>query len=467
VLGIGIDFGTSNSTVALYDGDRLHYADVRGPRDAPEVMPTALYLDQELQSEVGLCAIEQYLQENSGRSIELSREEVGTIEVTVAGTDSTSGPKAQEGTLTNVFSVHAYTDKNLPGRLFRGVKRWLGNSTLERVRVFDVHFRIVALITPVLLHMRAQAERSCGGRAERVHVGHPVRFEGRGEESNRIALERLAEACQHAEIPGLTLYPEPVAAALGFLHGRKPRDKETLLAFDFGGGTLDLTVLRVVGETFEILATHGVPLGGNAIDRTIYEAKLFPELGRNTPVQRPFGPELRTIPFDFHPFADRLLNWALAYELNRPDFRERIIQDMRTGGESGRKLGRLYELITRNHAYRVFQAIERAKVELSSRPRAVIEVPELDLAVPLERNEFETLIERLLDEMDAAVKRVLELAGLPARDVNVVVRTGGSSKIPAVIRRLDARFPDRVVEHDPFTSIAAGLALASFHGYSA
>jgi hypothetical chaperone protein len=140
---------------------------------------------------------------------------------------------------------------------------------------------------------------------------------------------------------------------------------------------------------------------------------------------------------------------------------------MRTGGESGRKLGRLYELITRNHAYRVFQAIERAKVELSSRPRAVIEVPELDLAVPLERNEFETLIERLLDEMDAAVKRVLELAGLPARDVNVVVRTGGSSKIPAVIRRLDARFPDRVVEHDPFTSIAAGLALASFHGYSA
>jgi hypothetical chaperone protein len=251
------------------------------------------------------------------------------------------------------------------------------------------------------------------------------------------------------------------------LHGRKTRDHETLLAFDFGGGTLDLTVLRVVGETFDILATHGVPLGGNAIDRQVYESRLFPELGRNAPVQRPFGPELQTVPFDFHPFADRLLNWALAYELNRPELRERIVQGMRMGGETRRKLERLYELVTRNHAYRAFQAIERAKVELSSRPRAVIEVPELELAVALERDEFEILIEPLLDQMDAAVARVLDLAGQAARDVDVVVRTGGSSKIPAVIRRLDARFPDRVVEHDPFTSIAAGLALASFHGYSA
>ena len=64
--------------------------------------------------------------------------------------------------------------------------------------------------------------------------------------------------------------------------------------------------------------------------------------------------------------------------------------------------------------------------------------------------------------MDVAVARILELASCPAHAVSIVVRTGGSSRIPAVIRQLDARFPGRVVEHDPFTSIAAGLALASF-----
>ena len=261
VVGIGIDFGTSNSSVALYDGERLHYLDLGGLPDAPEVMPTALYLNRELQPEIGLRAIEQYLREYSGRSIELTREEVGTIEVMVAGTDGTSGPKELGGALTEIFGVHAYTDKGLPGRLFRGVKRWLGNSALERVRVFDAHFRIVALITPVLLHMRERAERSLGAPAERVHVGHPACFEGRGEDPNRIALSRLAEACKYAGIRELTLYPEPIAAALGFLHGRKSRGRETLLAFDFGGGTLDLTVLRVVDEKFEILATHGIPLG--------------------------------------------------------------------------------------------------------------------------------------------------------------------------------------------------------------
>ena len=151
------------------------------------------------------------------------------------------------------------------------------------------------------------------------------------------------------------------------------------------------------------------------------------------------------------------------YELNRPELRERIVQDMRGGGPTGRKLERLFELVTRNHGYRVFQAIEQAKIELSERVRTTISVPELDLCVPLERDVFERLIAPQLNDVDGALERVLELAQVRAGDVGIVVRTGGSSKIPAVIDRLDARFPGRVVEHDPFTSIAAGLALASYH----
>ena len=466
-MGVGIDFGTSNSTVALYDGRALRYVDLDVATTAPEVMPTALYLDRKLGSDVGAAAISRYLRENAGRTIELVREEVGLLELTVAGTDSTQGSKQQGGALHDIVGVHAYTDRKLPGRLFRGVKRWLGNEALDRVRVFDQSFRIVALITPVLVYMREAAERSCPGRASGMHVGHPVRYEGRGRDPNRIALARLSEACGYAGIPGPTLYPEPIAAALAFLHGRGGGSRETLLAFDFGGGTLDLSVLKRGGEKFEILATHGIPLGGNAIDQRVYEHVVFPELGKDAPVERPLGAELRTLPFDFEPFAERLLNWALAYELNRPELRERISQDMRAGGATGRKLERLYELVTRNHGYRVFQAIEQAKIELSERPRATIAVPELDLCVPLARDVFERLIGPQLDEVDAAVARVLELAEVGAGDVEVVVRTGGSSKIAAVIDRLDARFPGRVVEHDPFTSIAAGLALASYHGFAA
>jgi hypothetical chaperone protein len=50
--------------------------------------------------------------------------------------------------------------------------------------------------------------------------------------------------------------------------------------------------------------------------------------------------------------------------------------------------------------------------------------------------------------------------------VDVVVRTGGSSLIPAVMRIIEDHFSGRVVEHDPFTSVAAGLAIANYHGYT-
>ena len=61
---------------------------------------------------------------------------------------------------------------------------------------------------------------------------------------------------------------------------------------------------------------------------------------------------------------------------------------------------------------------------------------------------------------------MLEIAGLGCDSIDVVVRTGGSSLIPAVTRLLDERFPGRVVTHDPFTSVAAGLAIADFDSLS-
>ncbi|HSG90484.1 MAG TPA: Hsp70 family protein, partial [Pseudomonadales bacterium] len=89
---------------------------------------------------------------------------------------------------------------------------------------------------------------------------------------------------------------------------------------------------------------------------------------------------------------------------------------------------------------------------------------ELDIELILTRTRFETLIEDVLARLDAAVLRTLDRAGLSADAVDVVVRTGGSSLIPAVRRVLEARFPGRVVEHDPFTSVADGLAIAAAQG---
>ena len=74
------------------------------------------------------------------------------------------------------------------------------------------------------------------------------------------------------------------------------------------------------------------------------------------------------------------------------------------------------------------------------------------------------MISGLLDKFSQSISDVLQLVELKSSDVDLVIRTGGSSLIPAVKRILEARFPGKVIEHDPFTSVAAGLAIADYEG---
>ena len=88
--------------------------------------------------------------------------------------------------------------------------------------------------------------------------------------------------------------------------------------------------------------------------------------------------------------------------------------------------------------------------------------------VPVWReNNGEVLVDStpMMKEIDSVIDMVVQNAGCDFTDIDVVIRTGGSSQIVAVKRLLESKFPRRVTEHDPFTSVAAGLAIASYHGY--
>lgn len=90
---------------------------------------------------------------------------------------------------------------------------------------------------------------------------------------------------------------------------------------------------------------------------------------------------------------------------------------------------------------------------------------EIDLSVTHTRAEFEEIIGQLLMELRESIDKLLEKADICPDDISRVIRTGGSSLIPAVYRELEAKFPNKVVQFDVFKSIAAGLAIANFYGY--
>lgn len=128
-FGIGIDFGTSNSAAAVFDGKRVTLIQLDKHN---AIMPSANYIDRDFTSTIGQQAIDDYISDNQGRKVELSAELLGEARTSAGGAE---GP-ADESETSKVFG-QAFNDIGLPGRLFRGTKRLLGNSSSDRTVTFS------------------------------------------------------------------------------------------------------------------------------------------------------------------------------------------------------------------------------------------------------------------------------------------------------------------------------------------
>ena len=454
--GIGIDFGTSNSAAAVFDGEQVRLVQLS---ELNPIMPSANYIDRDFASTIGQLAIDDYISDNQGRKVELSVEVIGEAR-TSAGT--ADGP-ASESETTKVYG-QAFNDASLPGRLFRGTKRLLGNTASDKTVIFSRPFRLVALVTPILVGIR-KALRGSVDNSSQACIGHPVNFEGMEQGRNNVALQRLSESYRHAGITQQSFCPEPTAAAISYLYNYPHSRDQLMLTVDFGGGTLDFCILRRKGTEFSVEATHGIALGGDKIDQTIFRELVFPLLGKGERWSRMVdGSEVDTL-FPFAEFEELLINWPVSYMLNQNKYTASVMQRMVLPDEGAIKFKRLYDLIKQNYSYQVFEAIKAFKAELSVSDSAVLDIPEIDIEVRLDRWEFELMITDRLFELEQAVSLILDKAGLEAEDIDLVLRTGGSSLIPAVKDILENQFPGKVVEHDPFTSVAAGLAIADYYGY--
>ncbi|MEJ1963421.1 MAG: Hsp70 family protein [Gammaproteobacteria bacterium] len=457
MVGIGVDFGTSNSTIAWFDGKNLHHVSVEG---SSAILPTAVHLNRLYAAITGTDAIDLYVEENRGRLVQLVTETIGEETVSLAQ-DSRSGGQDMRRVVYGPL-----IDRGLQGRLFLGLKRLLGDRSTHSLVVFDRPYRIVALITPVLERLRLAAESSVRRETKSVHVGRPVDFEGGDRRRNDVAMARLAEACGHAGFQGVSFYPEPVAATLSYLFREAPRSEGVALTVDFGGGTLDLSVIRHAGTSFEVLATAGRSLGGDRIDQLIFEQLLFPLLGKGEMWAPEADGRAIPMPFPFEEYESSLLNWPTTYLLNQNATKTRVLESIAQGGPAAEKFQRLNDLISYNYSYNCFRAIKQAKAELSRVEQTILDIPELDLALPFSREQLNAILVPVLEALRQAIEEVLSAAGLRREDIHLAIRTGGSSEIVAVRQLLEELFPGKLTVHDPFTSVAGGSLSPTIMGIS-
>ncbi|MBL6744724.1 MAG: Hsp70 family protein [Pseudomonadales bacterium] len=466
-LGIGVDFGTSNSAAAVFDGEQIYLVQLE---DDTVVMPSATYIDRELKITTGQSAIDSYIESNMGRTVELSAEVLGEGRTSTGQIGDKGLPEEAQ---TQLVYGQSLIDGGQQGRLFRGIKRLLGNRSAPRLMVFDRPFRLVALITPLLLRIQQRLvalikERNLSAdSAKHACIGHPVNFEGSDQGRNQLALMLLREAYGYANFEQQSLYPEPIAAALGYLHQNPNASQKTILAVDFGGGTLDLCVLRRTDQVFKVVTTHGVGLGGDHIDQLLFRELLFPLLGKGERWRRAGEDREIETAFPFEDYEELLLNWAISYMLNQNRFTTPLMQRIEYGDEAAVKFRRLYDMIKNNYSYLVFQSLKDLKATLSSESTARLDIPELDIELITTRKQFEKIIAPILSKLQDAVTAILRKANLQSSEIELVIRTGGSSLIPAVKHLLEVQFPGKVIEHDPFTSVATGLAIAEYRGLGA
>lgn len=458
MIGIGLDFGTTNSTLAVWEDDRIIYIDLDPLSATPKIMPSALYIDRAMNRSVGTGAIKRYLSDNRGRIVRLKRVKVGQIAMTFSTTDSMRAGKGR-GDTTRIHQVSGYDDTELPGRLFRGLKSFLGVAEQNRFKVFHRSFHIVALITLILAEIRSVLQQSGYDVSRGIHIGRPVRYIG-ANGANDVAVKRMTTACHNAGFTDVIFYPEPVAASLSYLRAASRRP-DHLLSFDFGGGTLDLSLLSMRSGGFEVVATRGLPVGGNYIDQQIMREVVFPEIGEGCSVKSSLSKPQPDSVFPFYRYQDYLLNWQTSYMSNRPELVEGIFAGIQSGPEQRRKLTRLWKLIRGNSVYALLSATEAAKAELSKRQSTEIRLDEVDLRLPFDRARLEQVVAPTLERVEETTRALLDDAGIKAADVDQVVRTGGSSQLVPVQRWLAETFPGRVEDFDYYRSIAGGLAIAN------
>lgn len=433
-LAYGIDFGTSNSSLSVAYEDRVEVVELGGT--IPSVMPSIVYLHRDGNRAAGEDAVQQYL---------------------VTGSKKTSCSKCSlvdHDLMISDCGQYKQGEGCLDSRLPVSVKSELAQPDFVSTHSWAHDFSLQDLVAVVLKELKRRGDRYCGADVRRLVLGHPVAFVGsEGPEFVRRqdkAEDRLQEAAALAGFEEVVLVAEPAAAVID-----EQLEAGIAMAVDFGGGTFDVAIIEFTEKGGEVIALEGAEVGGELFDKVLFESKVAPALGFQQVYTDGRGKE-RTMP---HWFKNRFFTLGDAMHLLSDPSVPGLIREYKTfiGGES---LYQIEEILYGGQAYNFYKAVEKAKIELSSSAQTTIEVhrPGINISVPVRREEFEALIAPHLEVIFGQIQAALDSKQIDAGDVSLVLRTGGSSSIPAFVEGLESMFGAAMVSERPvYTTVVHGL----------
>ena len=346
--------------------------------------------------------------------------------------------------------IEAYVDDPLDTRLIMSMKTYLAQPSFTQTQIYGrVHTleQLVALFLQALLPGTSMA-------GARIVAGRPVRFAGERADDT-LGEARLREGYRQAGLGEIEVAFEPEAAGHRFTHALQ--HPATVLIGDFGGGTSDFSLLRFepgAAQRVKALATVGVAVAGDSFDARIIDRVVAPRLGKDG-TYRVMNSDM-PIPAEYYA---GLARWHRLSLMRTP----KVLRDMevvaRTSADPAQLRG-LIRLIEEEQGYQLYQAVSGVKAALSTADtaRLGIELGGVPIDALVTRPDFETWIAPELAQLEAAVERILQQAEVPEAAIDRVFLTGGTAFVPAVRGIFERRFgAERVSGGGEFVSVAEGL----------
>jgi len=296
-----------------------------------------------------------------------------------------------------------------PERTVRSVKRLMGSD--QRVTLGDRSFSPPEISALILRELARWAQQRLGRPVKKAVITVPAYFSDAQRNATR-------EAGELAGLEVVRIVNEPTAASLAY--GMDSAGRRTVMVYDLGGGTLDVSVVRIEGEVTEVLSSHGNNhLGGDDFDQKLLEHLL-------ERFREQHGVDLR----DQHPGATARLLWAA-------------------------------EAAKRQLSFEPYaRVLEEALIQVDGRP--------LNLDVEIARDEYEAMIRPLLETTMDSASRALSDAGLLPAALDAILLVGGSTRTPLVVQMLEkmcGKAPRQDLHPDLCVALGAGILAARLSGH--
>lgn len=412
----GIDFGTTNSALAIFDEDSKEiYGTI--------IIPSLIYF---------------YHQLNAGQD---------------------------KNYVVGEEAIEAYLSDGMKGRFIKSIKQILSRSSFTETRIHNKRYNASDLVAIILKELKERADKLVGQDCKKAVIGRPVFFNDDNVQKDTLAQNRLDKAAELAGFKEVRFQFEPIGAA--FAYEQTLLKKEKVLVADLGGGTTDFTYLvldpKKVGSKDrkkDMMATGGIYVGGDSFDSAFMWEKGTPYFGKHTTYEASGGKVL-TVPKSL--FVN-ICSWEQMNFFNGQRIKKDI-EDYYYYSGNDPKFKNLITLIENNLGYSIFQAIEKTKIELSNQASSRFSYYNMDIRIDEEilLVSYEQIIKKDVDRISNYLNEFMQQYNIDARDIDSLFLTGGTSMVGSIQQLFKDKFPHITLNSgDNFKSVAKGLAYSGY-----